>query len=276
MLGQIVGTVRPNLKHSGPARVFNGQGGFWDGLVTFYLTDQYYRMDETERRNFNKSTVWGSSPGVSWHKAKRTAIANQLKDPSSERAQFAERIVSFLGQIEHDFVLEIGCGTADFLNHLELRLAQEEICLPLRGADLSEECLDQARLDFPSLGLFHSDAISSLRELGKLRPLVVAIGTLEYLSESELHELLGLVRDISGSIALLEPANINLSRDKLSKPRGNYAFSHNYPLLIRRNNFLINHESVKQINEDDPEYLSIEIIASSVRRDSNFSSVSGR
>ena len=88
-------------------------------------------------------------------------------------------------------------------------------------------------------------------------------GTLEYFSEDDINKMLKILKEKSANFifALKEPSNIDLDKTKHSKPRGNIAYSHNYPYLIKNAGLKIEVLKVEPINQKIANYNNITLVA---------------
>jgi hypothetical protein len=93
---------------------------------------------------------------------------------------------------------------------------------------------------------------------------LVSCGTFEYFTQEELQELLLLIQNkplIPCAIALCEPINIDLNNSMDSMPRGNIAYSHNYPYLLNKLKYQIFHQEIIPIDPNVPFYNCLNMIA---------------
>jgi len=69
------------------------------------------------------------------------------------------------------------------------------------------------------------------------------------------------------AFAIAEPVNMDLDRETESRPRGNTAFSHNYPHLFRTTGYELLFTRVEPVNPDVPFYSNVMVIATTGLRD---------
>jgi 2-polyprenyl-3-methyl-5-hydroxy-6-metoxy-1,4-benzoquinol methylase len=200
----------------------------------------YYSMTDDEQELFNKKSIWGEKQGGhKWHMNKINNYREKVdgENPSNfkRKFEFLEFIKEPVEQLPDGEILEIGCGIGDLADAItqDSRLGS----FPYRGYDISGATIETAKLSYPNLVFFHGgweNAISDSKNSNGV--IIITSGTLEYFTSTELKRFLTMaVKEIkSGYLFLNESINFDIKSNIMSKPRGGFAYSHNYPKYIKQ------------------------------------------
>lgn len=150
----------------------------------------------------------------------------------------APRVAELLGIRPGDKVLDIGCGTADVLQHLPLGIEYH-------GFDLSEDYVLAARARFGNRGHFTVRAVTpdAADHVGQFDT-VIALGVMHHLADAEANALFTVARKVlrhGGRVVTCDPAFVSgqhpLARLLLKLDRGRYVRTPEQYIAIARQNF---------------------------------------
>jgi hypothetical protein len=233
-VGQLLNVLRlvPRAKFEN-VNLFEDQNrDFIAKSLKSYSEMKYYSLPEEERRNFNFKQYWGSSKGVAWHQNsqnneqsihKRKPLTGALTQFVAENPQYTK-------------ICEIGTGNGNYLLHLSKLIPG----LKYTGIDINENQIKENEKTYSETGLklLCCDPFTYIDQYSIDSTIFVAVGTLEYLSQYELENLLKNIKSKNAAFGLIEPINIiDFSSRLISRPRGNLAYSHNYPHLFNKHGF---------------------------------------
>ncbi len=150
---------------------------------------------------------------------------------------FRETLASeILGVREGDRILDIGCGTADILEHLPP--------VDYVGFDASERYVEAARARFGDRGRFVTAGPTDVDDSFGNRTLVMAIGVLHHLDDTTAHEALELAAtalDTSGTFVSVDPTFTDdqhlVARLLIERDRGRYVRTPEQMQLLVRDHF---------------------------------------
>lgn len=164
---------------------------------------------------------------------------------------------------EYKKVIEVGTGHGLGLKYLKDNLSYEKTYL---GIDISEDTITETKERFKEdtkLVFEYKDIYELLNSTDINDTIFVFFGTLEYFTENDILKLFNEIKNKSSNfmIALHEPCNIDLKNIKHSQPRGNIAYSHNYPYLFEKVKIKIDYLDIRSIDNKTPHYNNIQLIA---------------
>ena len=120
-----------------------------------------------------------------------------------------------------DRVIDIGCGTADILEHLPV--------LDYVGFDPSQRYVDDARARFGDRGTFVTAAAEHFEATGADRTMAMAIGVLHHMNDESVTEVFELARSVlepGGRLVTIDPALVDgqhpIARLLVSRDRGQH------------------------------------------------------
>ena len=196
-------------------------------------------MSDRRKKEFNKKYIWGShDAGGKWNKATReNAIKlESLKETDSKRLEFIDFIyLNLVGQLNVDTIIEIGSGSGLLGKLLSNDSRFNEI--KYIGADICLSSVEQAKEAFPNLNFIHLPWEKVIHITDQNNFILVASGTLECFTNTEIKSFLAKAQknNFCKGIALFEPINMSLDDQNIeSLPRGGFAYSHNYHLLLNQ------------------------------------------
>ncbi len=235
-----------------------------DKMIRKEVCRQYYSKPDGEIRKLNREKFWGASTGKQWHQAKRESY----NDPG-RFLKIRGILVSQLSELlsedsSYDTIIEIGTGNGMFIQHLSKKFPDVKNFI---GIDLNEEQIleNKATYKDSNIHFVHDEVTDWVRKNDIQNSIFVSCGTFEYFTQTELQELLEFIQNTSrpSAFAICEPVNIDLSRELVSQPRGNIAFSHNYPYLFRCHHYGVFRQNVVQIRSDVPFYNNVIMVSRS-------------
>ncbi len=266
LLSGLIVKFIPEKYHSGiEARFFDGKpDNFLKKLIKTGINARYYSLSEMEQRSMNRAQFWGSTAGKEWHKRKKilyTDTENYITYVN-KRKIFIQQLVDLTGtRPDFSCLCEVGTGNGMFLKILSESLGNIDTFV---GIDLNEEQISENIAEYKSsLKFVHAEISDYLRNPGFENLILVSNGTFEYFTENELRELFEQLKTEfkEVAIALREPVNINLEKEFSSQPRGNLAYSHNYPFLLENTGYTIFQLHIEPVNPDIDNYNSLAMIA---------------
>jgi len=268
-LSKMLLRLTPGFIKSRICELFLDQGkdsGRLNNLIRGQLARQYYaKHDDKERRKFNREKLWGAATGARWHQAKETLLADEER---FRQYYYCVPLVSYisewLAQAPHFQVLcDIGTGNGLYLDHLSRQLPSIQRFI---GIDLNAERIERNKVIYRGrpLEFVHTEAIDWIRKNAKPGTLFVTVGTLAYATPNELPELLQFIQShvAPTALALSEPVDYDTDQETESRPRGECAYSHPYPHLLRQAGFSI-HRSTRALVKDKAPRSQVAILASS-------------
>lgn len=160
-------------------------------------------------------------------------------------------------------MIEVGTGNGLGLKYLKDCLSDEKNYF---GIDISEETIKETKERFKDdnkLNFECRDVFEVLNTINVDDTIFIFFGTLEYFTENDILKLFNEIKNKSSRfmIALHEPCNIDLKNIKYSQPRGNIAYSHNYPYLLERAGINIDYLDIRSIDNRTTNYNNIQLIA---------------
>jgi 2-polyprenyl-3-methyl-5-hydroxy-6-metoxy-1,4-benzoquinol methylase len=244
----------------------NGPRGLIATLVRSAINRQYYSQSDEQIRKLNRQRFWGGKAGKQWHAIKTEAYGD-CKKYAPEFLQYRKILVNQIQDLcngRHNFttVCEIGTGNGMFLDYLASQLPGIETFV---GIDLNKDQIEENKTAYACtrLNFVHSEISDyiNLCNCGE-RVIFVAYGTLQYFTQNELEALFELIRRNvrSAAIAIAETINIDIASQFSSTPRGNIAYSHNYPSLLERSDFRILKREVVNLDQNAPLYQAIVMV----------------
>lgn len=226
MLGAIAGKI---LKPFFRARVaeltrtrFLPHNSLLDQVLLAGISLEHYRLPADEQVKEIRRSVWGAD-SLAWHRMNAELVA---ADPQRLACQFKlmDKAVSY----RPAHVCELGTGFGYFIFKMRERLPEAQYI----GLDINEGCIVEAISNNTFANVSFCVADSPLPFMGK-GTLVIACGVLEFFPLPDLEKLLAGIKASGGAVGICEPVNLDLSSAVKTRPRGNTAYSHNYPLLMR-------------------------------------------
>ena len=218
---------------------------------------RYYSKTDNQIRKLNREKFWGAKSGKKWHDAKKELYKDENK--FEQYLKFKSPLVKQISELCYSSrfktICEIGTGTGMFLDYLSNQLSMVNEFI---GIDLNKEQIleNQQNYNNPKLKFIKTEIAEFVNKSCGNSTIFVACGVFEYFTQNELEELFQLIskKVKPAAIAISEPINLDLKNDFLSKPRGNIAYSHNYPYLMKKYNYHIFQKEVLHINPVIPFY----------------------
>ena len=242
---------------------YKGNKNLVEKFICMGLADEYYSMDERERRIVNKTKLWGSEGGYGWHKEKIKRYDDMNKNEGGIEnrklviSQISELMKAYPNRYEK--ICEIGTGNGIFLSLIYKKIKNMRGYI---GLDINKKQILENKKKFDKeLEFLSEDALEyAKKDSGKT--IYMSCGTFEYFSQNELEELFEVIKSKeSAAIVLCEPVNMDLRNERKSKIRGNTAYSHNYEYILKKMNYKIFRSEIKNLSEKDPTYLLVYITA---------------
>ena len=261
----------------------DGPTGLLATIIRSEINRQYYALNDKEKRRWNRDIFWGAATGKKWHEAQ----TRDCNDPHSIfpesflyfRRPLVAQLSDFLAKNEQYQVLcEIGTGNGLFLKYLSSQYPSVErfIGFDLNKAQVEENMRfygrqtdRQTELSHSRLEFIHSEITDWIaRNNCANGTIFVTCGTLEYFTQQELQDLLTLIRQkVSRAVfAICEPISFDIEKEQVSKPRGNTAYSHNYPEIFRRCGWHIFRQQRIQINPSVKHWENVTMVASTFEK----------
>lgn len=183
----------------------------------------------------------GGAAGKKWHDFQAEKVQGLAGDALESFLTFRQTLVLQIsdllaGHQKYPTLCEIGTGNGLFLKYLSEQFPQIKRFI---GLDLNEEQIRENKHVYKStrLEFVHGEISDCLRSgMFDEGAIFVTCGTLEYFTQKELQDLLALIRRKVNptAVAICEPITFDLESEYVSKPRGNTAYSHNYPAIFRQ------------------------------------------
>lgn len=250
-----------------------GPSGLFANMVRAELNRQYYSKAEEEIRRLNRDKFWGAKAGLRCNKVKKELFSNEDKF-RTEYLKLKEPLIFQISELlstgnRYHTICEIGTGHGMFLAHLSKRFTGIRKFI---GIDLNKEQILENEQTYKdtSLEFIQAEISDWIRAHCEKGSIFIASGTFQYFTQKELCELFRLVRERGNpaAIAITEAINLDLNNELMSKPRGNTAFSHNYPYLFEQCNYHIFRQQVDRIDPAIAFYDQINMIATTSHKNS--------
>lgn len=240
-----------------------------DGLLVrikkAVVREHYYLLDDESKMEFNKRYVWGSTGyGNKWHNDKM--LDSCIEIMKERRMPLLCKITDILmnrGGQNYAILLETGCGNGTMLKFCKDIFKNK---FKYIGIDISQEtinCTEDRFKDDNDLLFLCKDLFEYINDNEINNTIFLFCGTLEYFTQNDIEKFLQLLKNKANNvaIALFEPVEIDFDNVFESKPRGGFAYSHNYAYLLNKNGFKVEHLKHYPININIPFYDDIECIA---------------
>ena len=233
---------------------------FFEKILIKEIERQYYLLNESERKKLNREKFWGSSAGKKWHDLEKESFEQSIKE---SRYLLINQLSDFLSKNpKYKTICEIGTGNGMLLDHLSKKFKKVKNFM---GIDINKAQIDENKRKYKNTNLkfIHSEITDLFNKKNLKNTLFISWGTLEFFTEKEIMELLKLIKKetTNSAIAIGEPTNIDLKKQKTSKPRGKAAYSHNYPFLLNKEGYKIIKQEIKPINPEAYLYNQIVLTA---------------
>lgn len=191
-------------------------------LVRAVESYDFGRKSDAERAR-ETFDFWSGDSGYRWHVDRHNQIPEQLRLHQNE-------CLAFLAGERFARVIEIGGGNALFLRRLqEVRPDAKYI-----GVDINAQIIERARMTYPDIELVTGDVFDYLRGQASLADtLVVSRWTSVFFTESQMKDLLAMIRQRGGTAYFSENHYHKLGAGVLSQYSGARKNSHDYPALMR-------------------------------------------
>lgn len=221
--------------------------GEFDNLiwrVKFILVQVwYYNLEYAEQVDFNKKYIWGTS-GDDWNKYKENAYLYQKPEILKAKNRIIEYIELVIKDSHSKYtIFEIGSGPGNLAD----MLLKSNLNIDYFGFDICQKTIERTKLQFldtkcDHIFTFINDgwefAVSMANKISDKTPIFVTHGTLEYFHPQELEVFFKELYNLRESkLVIIEPINIDLASSIQSKPRGGFAYSHNYPFYLKKAGF---------------------------------------
>ena len=242
----------------------NAPKGMISHLVRSGINAKYYSSSDEQKRKMNREYFWGAESGRKWHDFKKKIYSD--KNKKEEYIRHRKPLLSQILELcsnnsEFNTVCEVGTGNGMFLDYLSKNVQGVDNFI---GVDLNKEQISENQRTYNNkLQFVHSEIMDYLHQMKSDNVIIVAIGTFEYFTEEELRELFDLLKSKFKyvAIAIHEPINLDLNSELSSKPRGNIAYSHNYPYLVEHSGYTIFKKDVQPINPNIPFYNTVIMVS---------------
>ena len=159
-------------------------------------------------------------------------------------------------------VCDMGTGNGMFLNWLS---GQVSGIRKFIGIDLNKEQVAENKETYKNTGLefFYSEITDWINTRCGAGTIFVTCGVFEYFAQHELVRLFESIRNRAhpAAIAIIEPINLDLVSEFMSKPRGNIAYSHNYPYLFNKCGYNVFRQKVESFDPKVPFYSCVIMVA---------------
>ncbi len=212
---------------------------------------QYYALPEHELRRLNRDRFWANADGKKWFEEhddvrleQRKALVNQLREVLDELPGTKT-------------VIEVGAGSGRFLEWLGNEGFGEGRSLV--GIDLNAAQMADNNERFPGLTFIAGE----IQEWLKSNPLdgvvVIAVGTLQYFTPSELQDFFRLMATGNNTTRLVfaEVTNLDLARETESRPRKRTAFSHHYEHLMNGTGLTLTKKVLEDVGSGSQPYVRL-------------------
>ncbi len=231
-----------------------GPQGIISSIVKAEINRRYYSKTDSQIRKLNREKFWGGKAGKNRHDFTKVRY-NESNHFLKFRSPLVKQISELCYLSKFKTICEIGTGNGMVLDYLSNQLSMVNDFI---GIDLNKEQILENLQNYnnPKLKFVKSEIAEYVNKSCGNSTIFVACGVFEYFTQNELEELFQLIskKVKPAAIAISEPINLDLKNDFLSKPRGNIAYSHNYPYLMKKYNYHIFQKEVLRINPDIPFY----------------------
>ena len=205
---------------------------FFKKLIQPVLVAEYHAQDDNLIRARNRAWLWGSKAGKKWHEGKKKVYSDAFF--ANNRGELIEQIQILLKHGQYHVICEIGTGNGIFLDFLCRQHPQIDTFI---GIDINADQIKENKTNIRNekVTFVHGETDDFIRQFEDDHIVFVSCGTFECFTQKELMEFFSLVKErfLKAAIILQEPVQIDLQNQFDSVPRGNFAYSHNYPFLLR-------------------------------------------
>jgi hypothetical protein len=232
-----------------------GPSGWLANSILRGLKRQYYSKSDEEIRRMNRTLLWGSEPGILFHKHRKKLYMDE-EESQKIFLKYKGRLVNHISTLlskrsDYHTICEIGTGNGMLLDYMSKRYKNISKFI---GVDLNREQVLENRERYKSTNLefVHMEITDWIKTKCADRTIFVSTTTLMHFTLNELKELLELIisKFSKSAVALNEPTHPDILGDQPSKPGAVLAYFHNYNYLFTQLGYYI---ASKEIIPVDPE-----------------------
>lgn len=258
------------LPESYKAKYYNDfwyRKGLLADIMRHQISRQHYLSGDDGLRKVNREKLWGGDSGKKWHDAKKK-IWNDKDEFEKQYLKLGRPLTMQLADLldaspgSYRTVCDIGTGNGMFLNWLS---GQLNGIRKFVGIDLNNEQVTENKETYKNTGLefFCSDITDWVKTRCESGTIFVTCGVFEYFTQQELIALFESIHSKASPVAIgiIEPINLDLASEFVSKPRGNIAYSHNYPYIFKKCGYNIFRQKVESFDPTVPFYSCVIMLA---------------
>ncbi|OGW84153.1 MAG: hypothetical protein A2987_00355 [Omnitrophica bacterium RIFCSPLOWO2_01_FULL_45_10] len=266
-VGAILDSILPESYKKKYYNDFWYRKGLLADIMRHHISRQHYMSCDDDIRKINRNKLWGGDSGKKWHDVKKKLWSDKdefekqyLKLGRPLALQITDLISSAPGS--YHTVCDMGTGNGMFLNWLS---GQVSGIRKFIGIDLNKEQVAENKETYKNTGLefFYSEITDWINTRCGAGTIFVTCGVFEYFAQHELVRLFESIRNRAhpAAIAIIEPINLDLVSEFMSKPRGNIAYSHNYPYLFNKCGYNVFRQKVESFDPKVPFYSCVIMVA---------------
>lgn len=221
-----------------------------DKLIRFYVAEKSSRRGNERQLAQLHKEFWRGRSGRRFHEVTQKGTSFELNKNFLKVVEIAQK---FVEDHQYNNFIEIGCGNGDVLRYMVGCFG--ESIENFIGLDLSAEQINvnTKANDTKNIKYIQADATEwvTTRE-PDLTLFMTHRGVFEYFNEEMLNRFLHYLSAGRNSILLIEPIDddVNLDIQTDSFVFGyEYSFSHNYPRILKNNNFKIHHLEDRKVDK---------------------------
>ncbi len=259
IFGQIIKRLRPRLAEQVSRNPFNPAWD-WSGKLVrnALLTEAVERGDHEALRRFF-TDYWSSTISEEFYDGYADRFENLFLRHHAVIVERIEELLPSLGEGNVRLV-EVGSGDGKLLEWLSQRL---DGITEFHGVDLNEQEISKCRETHhgsEKLFFHHGDLLDWLRENPAPRTILMANGgVLEYLLRDELAAVFAEFHSLCSPCIVAVTESIGTDHDLGQEPQSfpyglEFAFSHNYPAILREADFEIRWERNRPTEPGEENY----------------------